>query len=204
MKKIISSRTGLITLMILFAGLWQLVITMPLFVPLSDFTPVGAMAIFGGYYYKSSWKVFLIPLVTLWLSDLLLDYFFYYHSWVWFYDGFYWTYLAVAFMVVLGMFMKKVSIRNVIFAGLIATFAHWVITDFGVWVAHGVDITTGKPYPYDFAGFIKSLYLVIPFEKNMLLGNLVFGGILFGVFKWAQRKYPVFRPTMVHILHKTN
>jgi len=202
MKKFINYRTGLIALMIILAGFWRLAIATPSLTVLSNFTPVGAMALFGGYYYKSSWKGFVIPLVTLWVSDALIDYFFYYHHFVWFYDGFYWTYGAFAFMVVLGIFMRRVSIKNVILAGVAATFAHWIITDFGVWITHGLDITTGKSYTYDFAGFMKCLYLAIPFEKPMLLGNLAFGGIMFGIFEWAQRKYPALRLQISHTLHK--
>lgn len=203
MKKYINPRTGLIALMIVLAGLWRLAIATPTLTGLSNFTPVGAMALFGGYYYKSNWKAFLIPLLTLWVSDALIDYFFYYHYWVWFYSGFYWTYAAFVVMVILGMFIRKVSLKNVILAGFIATFAHWIITDFGVWVMHGTDVTTGKPFTYDFAGFIKCLYLAIPFEKPLLLGNLVFGGVMFGIFEWAQRKYPVFRLQVNHTLHKS-
>jgi hypothetical protein len=202
MKNIITLRTGLLLLIILLAGLWRLAIATPSLTILSNFTPVGAMALFGGFYYKSSWKGFVIPLVTLWISDALIDYFFYYHYWVWFYDGFIWTYAAFAFMVVLGIFIKRVSVKNIILAGVIATFAHWIITDFGVWVTHGLDVTTGKAYTYDFAGFMKCLYLAIPFEKPMLIGNLVFGGFMFGVFEWVQKKYPALR-LQLHTLHKT-
>jgi hypothetical protein len=32
--------------------------------------------------------------------------------------------------------------------------------------------------------------MAIPYMKNMLLGNLIYGAILFGSFELAQRKYP--------------
>jgi hypothetical protein len=204
MKKIINPRTGVIALMIIAAGVWRLVLAAPVMTPLSNFTPIGAMALFGGCYFKSKWKAFLVPLLTLWLSDLIIDSVVYYHSLTWFYDGFIWTYAAFALMVVIGMFIKKVNIKSIIIASLVATFIHWIVTDFGVWLGHGLDVTTGKPYTYDLAGLWKCLYLALPFEKNLLVGNLVFGGVLFGAFEWAQRKYSVLRLNVVHTLHKTS
>jgi hypothetical protein len=196
MKKLINPRTGVLALMIVLAGVWRLLVTTPLMTPLSNFTPIGAMALFGGCYYKSKWKAFLVPLATLWISDVIIDSVVYYHSLTWFYDGFLWTYATFALMGVMGMFIKKVNIKSIVIAGFVATFAHWIITDFGVWLSHGIDVTTGKPYTYDLAGLWKCLLLALPYEKNLLVGNLVFGGVLFGAFEWAQRKYPMLR---IHI-----
>lgn len=204
MKKIFDPRTGVLALMILLAGAWRLLVTTPVMTPFSNFTPIGAMAIFGGCYYRSKWKAFLVPLVTLWLSDLLIDSLVYYHSLTWFYDGFLWTYVTFALMVVMGMFIKKVSIRSIIIVGFVATFAHWVITDYGVWIGHGLDITTGKPYTNDLAGLWKCLYLALPYEKNLLLGNFIFGAVMFGAFEWAQRKFPILRPSIEHTPSKAN
>src|SRR5579863_6482142 len=123
MKKLINPRTGVLALMIITAGVWRLVLATPIMTPLSNFTPIGAMALFGGYYFKSKWKAFLVPLATLWISDVIIDSVVYYHTLTWFYDGFLWTYGAFALMVMIGMFIRKVNIKNVIIAGLVATFA---------------------------------------------------------------------------------
>lgn len=204
MKKLINPRTGILALMIIAAGVWRLVLTTPLLTPLSNFTPIGAMALFGGCYFKSKWKAFLVPLATLWISDVIIDSVVYYHSLTWFYDGFLWTYAAFVMMVVIGMYIKKVSIKNIIFAGIAAMLIHWIVTDFGVWLGHGLDITTGKPYTYDIAGLWKCLYLALPFEKNLILGNFVFSGVLFGAFEWAQRKFPLLRVNVKRTLISTN
>lgn len=193
MKNLFNPRTSVLAVMILLAGIWRFVIATPVMTPFSNFTPIGAMALFGGCYFKDKWKAFLLPLLTLWLSDLIIDSLVYYHSLTWFYEGWYWTYGTFALMVVIGMFIKKVNIKSIILVSIIATLAHWIITDFGVWVEHGLDITTGKPYTYDLAGLWKCLYLALPYEKNLIIGNLVFGGILFGAFEWAQKKFPILR-----------
>ena len=114
MKKLINPRTGVLALMIVLAGVWRLLVTTPLMTPLSNFTPIGAMALFGGCYYKSKWKAFLVPLATLWISDVIIDSVVYYHSLTWFYDGFLWTYATFALMGVMGMFIKKVNIKSIV------------------------------------------------------------------------------------------
>ncbi len=49
--------------------------------PLATFTPLGAMALFGGAYFSKSYKAFLFPLLTLWMSDIILNRFVYYGEW---------------------------------------------------------------------------------------------------------------------------
>ena len=169
--------------MILLAGAWRLIVPVT-FTPLLNFTPVGAMALFGGCYFAEKRKAYLVPLLTLWLSDLFLGYFFYYHEWVLFYPGFLWTYGSFILMVFVGSFIKKVSAKNIILTGVGAALLHWIITDFGVWLE-------GRIYPMNFEGFVACYVAALPYLQNMLIANLVFGGIMFGSFELAQRKFPV-------------
>ena len=80
---------------------------------LSNFTPVGAMALFGGAYFTSK-KAYIFPLLTLWLSDILLSRFVYHHEWQLFYSGFYWIYGAFTLMVVAGNYLlRNISVKNI-------------------------------------------------------------------------------------------
>ena len=38
-----------------------------------NFTPVGAIALFGGAYLGRNWKAFLIPIMAIYLSDFILN-----------------------------------------------------------------------------------------------------------------------------------
>lgn len=183
MKKIINPRTGVLAAMILSAGVWRLLISSG-HTPLTNFTPVGAMALFGGCYFEDKWKAFLLPILTLWLSDLFLNYFIYYHEWRWFYEGFLFTYGSFALMVVMGRLMKKVNVKNILSLSVSAALVHWIISDFGVWI-------DGRMYPMNSEGFISCYVAALPYLENMLIGNLVFGGIMFGIFELAQRKFTV-------------
>ncbi|HEU5166851.1 MAG TPA: DUF6580 family putative transport protein, partial [Chitinophagaceae bacterium] len=40
--------------------------------PLANFSPLGAMAIFGGAYFDRKWKGFAFPLLMLFISDFIL------------------------------------------------------------------------------------------------------------------------------------
>mgnify|MGYP001593819717 CR=1 FL=1 len=39
---------------------------------LINFTPIGAIALFGGAYFSNRWKAILIPLISLFISYLLI------------------------------------------------------------------------------------------------------------------------------------
>lgn len=191
MKKNLDVRTTTLLLIMITAGLYRFVNASGVASPLANFTPIGAIALFGGHYFSTKWKAFAAPIGVLMASDLFLNYFFYLHTWTLFYDGFLWTYGSFALMVVIGRTMEHVRLRSVAFAGVSAALAHWVITDLGVWLAHGTDITTGMPYTYDLDGLIKCYVLALPYMRNMLAGNLLFGGLLFGTFEWLQQRHPV-------------
>jgi hypothetical protein len=182
-KKLINPRTGVLATMILLAGAWRLIVPIAC-TPLQNFTPIGAMALFGGCYFADKWKAYILPLLTLWISDLFLGYFVYYHKWVWFYDGFLWTYGSFALMVLIGTFVKKIRIKNMILISFAAALLHWIITDFGVWV-------DGRIYPHNFEGLVACYVAALPYLENMLVADLVFGAIMFGAFELAKRKFPV-------------
>ena len=181
----------LLIIMILIAASYRLLQSSPVYSFMSNLTPIGAMALFGGCYFADKWKAFLVPVLALWISDILLNRFDYYDHWTFFYGGMIWVYGTFAAMVVVGQLIGKVNVINVAVAGLGAALLHWFVTDFGVWIGGAIDITTGLPFTKDLNGFVKCFYLALPFLRNMALGNLVFCGVLFGSFEWLQRRYPV-------------
>ena len=160
--------------------------------PLMNFTPLGAMALFGGAYFSNRWKAYLLPLLTLWLSDIVLNRFLFFGKWVFFYDGFLWVYGTFAFLVFLGVVvLKQVSLTSVLLAGVLASLTHWLVTDFGVWLGGGLNPFTGQPYPPTAEGYWICLVAALPFLKNFLLGTLFYSGLLFGGYELAKRRFPV-------------
>jgi hypothetical protein len=188
--KSLHPRTTVLIMMIIVAAAFRLIQSSPVFSVLSNFSPVGAIALFGGCYFADRWKAFLVPLGALFISDVLLNRIYYFDTWTFFYSGAYWIYGSFALVVMLGHFIKKVTVLNVILAGIGAGLIHWIVSDFGMWATGGRDITTGLPFTPDLAGLLKCYYLALPYLRNMLVGNLVFCGVLFGAFEWIKSRYP--------------
>lgn len=179
----INSRNTVLVLMIVAAAAFRLISYKYPYV-LSNFTPVGAIALFGGAYFTDKWKAYLVPLIALFLSDIALNYL-YSSKWVLWDAGSFWVYLSFAVIVFVGSLIRKANVLNVFLASIVAVAIHWLMTDLP-WV-------NGNLYPHTFAGYMQSLAAAIPFERNMLLGDVVFCALLFGGFEFAKSKYAFLR-----------
>lgn len=190
-KSKFDTRSIVLFLFILITGVWRVFISSSGEVSvLSNFSPLGAMALFGGVYF-SNWKGFAFPLLTLWSSDIIMNRFIFYGEWVLFYDGFIWVYGAFALMVLVGKWMKpNKSVSLFIGSSLIIVLIHWIVTDIGVWLGSSI-------YPQTLAGFWACLVAAIPFELRFLAGTLIYGVVLFGSFEWASYKLLVLKPKTV-------
>ena len=157
----------------------------------SNFTPIGAMGLFGGAYFTKKWKAFAFPLITLLASDLVINVFVYNGKYGIMYGSWYWVYGGFCVIVLFGNWLlKKVSVRNLVLTGIAATLAYWMIVDFGVFLFGCTDITTGLKMDHSFNSLLKCYAQGAPFMKNFLLGTLVYSGIMFGAFEWMKVKQP--------------
>ena len=116
MKKI-SPNFWVLTLMVFVAAFVRLLPHPP------NFAPIAAMALFGGAYFNKKSFAFAIPLIALFLTDLIIG--IYSYAWV--------VYISFALIVVLGIVMlKKVNVKNVVITSLTASVSFFAITNFGV------------------------------------------------------------------------
>ena len=145
----------------------------------ANFTPAGAIALFGGTYFKDRAKSFFVPLFILFLSDILLGYK-YTGTFNPYYPGIELVYAGFAVMVYIGSLIKKVNVANVLLASIAAVFAHWILTDIQPWLA--------GPYTKDFSGYLQALIAAIPFEKNLLYGNIIFSALMYGGYEFYKAK----------------
>jgi hypothetical protein len=158
--------------------------------PLANFSPLGAMALFGGAYFNRQWKAFSFPLLMLFISDFILHetVFKAYSSGI-LYNGWYWVYGAFALMTLVGRWLlKKVTIKNFILAVLVCVIIHWIVSDIGIWYG-------SKVFAQNMKGFIDCLVVANPYEWRFLTGTLVYGIIMFGAFEWMQQRYAVLKAT---------
>lgn len=155
-----------------------------------NFTPVGALCLFGGAYFTRRWAAFVVPLAALVVSDLVLAVTLYRFS-----DFLYMppVYVSFTLIVGLGILLRReqpawwpVRLLSVAAAAVGAALLHYLITNLAVWMFQDF-------YPRTSEGLVACFVAALPFLKNMLAANLIFCGILFGGFAWAQRRFPVLR-----------
>ncbi len=152
---------------------------------LFNFSPIGGIALFGAAYFARKQMAFLLPILALWVSNLLLDNVYY----AAYYDGFAWftnweIYLTVALLVVLGIFfLKKITPLRLLGASLSASVLFFLVSNFFVW-------SSGTMYTKNLAGFVACYIAAIPFFWNTLAGDLFYVALLFGVFEWVKKQRP--------------
>lgn len=150
--------------------------------PLTVFTPVGAMALFGGAYFKGNIKPLLFPLLTLFLSDVVLAFtVLSEHRAGLLYSGWLWTYLAFALMAVAGkLIIKNVTVKSIVMAVLVSTCIHWLISDLGGCLQEN---------RFSMTLYVQRLITAIPYEWLFLAGTAIYSAIMFGAFEWLQHRY---------------
>ena len=150
-----------------------------------NFTALGAMALFGGAMFSDNWKRFLIPMLALFLSDLVLNNVFlsqWYNGFVIITPGATYLYGAMLITIALGQFMiTKLKALNIAAAALISSVIFFLITNFGVWAG-------GTMYPQTAEGLFAAYAAGLPFLLNTVAGNLIFSGVLFGGYAFYQNK----------------
>ncbi|MFN8152715.1 MAG: DUF6580 family putative transport protein [Bacteroidia bacterium] len=166
------NRTKLITLFIVLGALSRL-IPHPL-----NFTPVAAMALFGGTYILNKRLAFFIPMATLFLSDIVMQLV----NGTGFYQDMIFVYGAMALMTMIGFFLRGKDQRPAIMvASLTGSILFFVITNFGTW-------TTGL-YGYTLEGLRNCYVAAIPFFRGTIMGDLFYNTLFFGGFallRWAK------------------
>jgi len=150
-----------------------------------NFTPVTAMALFGGAYFSRSYLAFLVPLAAMWLSDILLNntvYAAYFEGFSWF--GSWLVYLAFALIVGLGIvFLKRVKPTRLLLTTLGASVLFFLVTNFGSWLSLPM-------YTKDLSGLLQAYAAGLPFFRTAVAGDLLYSLLLFGSFEWVKRQHP--------------
>lgn len=145
-----------------------------------NFASIGAISLFSGAIFKNKPFAFLLPIAALFATDLYLEL----RAGVGFYDASqYFVYGAVAVIVLMSKFMKRVSVLNVLGFSIASSVAFFLITNFGTWFA-GYFATEAIPamYPMNFGGLMTCLEMGIPFYRNTLISDVAFSGVMFGAY----------------------
>jgi hypothetical protein len=153
--------------------------------PMARFTPVGAIALFGGTYFSKRWKAIILSLLTLLASDLIINRFVFHLTYGVMYSGWCWVYIVFIWITLLGgWIVNRVTVKNVLLAAFAATASHWLLLDFMVWAGGGIDLLTMLPLSRDFNGLIQCYIQGFPFAKYFLGGTLIYSVVMFGAYEW--------------------
>lgn len=185
----ISPRNTVLLLIIVFTAIVRLTGAINMeYNPFVVFTPIGAMALFGGSYFRGNIKPFLLPLVALLASDVVLSFTAYSSFRVGLlYPGWFWVYLAFGLMTMAGkILIKRVTIRSVGLATLVTVMIHWLVSDIGGCLA---EVNTAGVL----STYRQRLISALPYELNFLAATSIYSAILFGTFEWMQRRNPSLR-----------
>lgn len=148
-----------------------------------NFTPIAALALFGGSQIRPWYLSFLIPMGALWFSDLVLmnvTYRAFYSGFSWF--GHTWVYIGFGLVIGLGTLLKKITVKNTIGFSLGASLIFFLTSNFGVWLG-------SELYPQNLNGLIACYVAGLPFFGNSILGDLCYTSLFFGSFYWFKERY---------------
>ena len=149
-----------------------------------NFTPVAAMALFGGACFTSRRLALLMPLAVMLLSDLVIAFSLPVSQVADWYQMAPVIYGCIA-LTTMGGFALRGRVRglNVLIGALASATGFYIVTNAMVWLLSGAYATTG-------AGLAASLIAGLPFyQYGTLPGTLLWSGLLFGGFALLSRRY---------------
>jgi len=135
-----------------------------------NFTPILALALFGGMTLKKDQAVWF-PLTLMILSDLILGL----HALIPL------TWGSLLMISLLGRRQRQAgrSAAGVAGLSLLSAVIFFVLTNLGAWLVM---------YPRTWAGLAQCFVLAIPFFRNTLFSTLLYSGVLFGMHELAARR----------------
>lgn len=131
----------------------------------ANVTPLTAIALVSGFYFRGKWTI-LVPVLAMVVSDLFIGW----HNLVLF------TWGSFAAAVAIGMWLRNQGPTARIVGGALAgSTLFFLVTNWAVWAF-------GTMYVKDVSGLLRSYEMALPFFRNMLIGDLLFTAIfVFGI-----------------------
>jgi hypothetical protein len=166
-------------LMVLISALYRIMPNRPW-----GFAPQIAMGLFSGALFVKDKKwAFALPLISLFISDLLYQVLYSYGLTpiFGFYQGQWVNYLVFGSMTCFGFLIKKNKIGNVLVASLAAPTTYFLLSNFLVW-ASDPSLGFGLNRSRDFSGLMLTYGDALPFFKYSVMGTVVFSAVLFGTY----------------------
>lgn len=164
-------------------------------IDLSGFTAVIAVSLFAGLTIKDKKLAFLFPLLTLFISDILLQVL---HALNLFpYSGFYsgqiTNYVLFVLLTLIGIAFRNYKTAGIVAAAFIGPTVFFLLSNFVVWKTQG-DI---MGYNKDISGLWQSYSFGLPFYRNSLLSTFIFLPGFIVLYNWMMYR----RLNLAHAKH---
>ena len=144
----------------------------------SNFTPIGALALFGGANFSSKRAAVAVPLLSLMAGDVFTG----------FHKLMIWVYASFFLSVVIGFWLRRgKSVPRVGVATLAGAIQFFLITNFAVWVT-----STGS-YALNSRGLAACYVAGLPLFWNTLAGDALYVALLFGSMALVEKRFPSLR-----------
>ncbi len=149
---------------------------------LSGFSSVIAVALFAGITTKNKTNAFLLPLVALFLSDMILQGL---HALNLFpYSGFYSgqiiNYALFILITLIGIAFRNYKTAGIFASAIIAPTVFFLLSNFIVWKTQGA----AMGYSNDINGLLQSYTFGLPFYRNSLIATIIFLPAFVAVYHW--------------------
>jgi hypothetical protein len=165
-----NNRTIFILVLLLLAAALRVSGLLPL-----NFSPVAAIALFGGAMFADRAKAIAVPLGIMLLSDVFIG----------FHDTMWAVYLSLIIIVGLGQLLRsRMTLMNGLVGAVAGSVLFFLITNAAVWI-------NGVIYAPGIGGLLDSYAAGLPFFRNSLMGDLFFAAALFGTYELASVRFPV-------------
>lgn len=148
----------------------------------SGFSAGIAVALFAGFTEKDSRKVILLPLLTLFISDVLIqllyvaDIFpfagFYQNQWI--------NYVLILGLSFIGVLFRKGGIVGMASAAIIAPAIFFLISNYIVWATQ----SELMGYSNDLSGLMTSYRAGLPFYRNSVISTIIFLPSFVALYHW--------------------
>jgi hypothetical protein len=168
-------RTLVITAMVLVAAAIRLA-PHPM-----NFSPIGALALFGGAYFSSKRRALIVPFLSLIIGDAITGF----HPLIPF------VYASFLVSVAIGFWLRrKRSATRIGAATLVGAMQFFLVTNFAMWAS------SLSSYPKTASGLAACYIAGIPLFWNTLAGDAFYVALLFGGMALAERKFPALRESL--------
>lgn len=155
-------------------------------ITLSGFTTVFAVALFAGLTTSDTTKAFVLPLISLFISDIIIEVL---HAINLFpYSGFYsgqiYNYALFILITLIGIGFRNYRVPGIFAAALAGPTLFFLLSNFIVWKTQGVAMGYNK----DISGLWQSYSFGLPFYRNSLISTILFLPVFIAVYHWMQSR----------------